>query len=213
MSDWKWLTPDVVQSFCVGIITIISAVGWAGSFIKSHKEKQKKDTQSVSRTIEKQCLIDESILNKMEEVKEYYNADRVHFYDFHNGVHYSNGRSAKKLSCTYEKVRFGVEPIKRIMKDIETSDIPVFLNRLFTDCKFSIKSVEELREEKDIMYIYMKRSGVKSLYVMAVKNQNHEPIGFIMLQYLVNKAPDIDNDGEFLQRFRWFMEEQLKQML
>lgn len=207
--DWKWLTPDLVQNACLGVLTILSAIGWVGNFLK----KRQKDTQSVSKTIEKQCLIDEIILSKMEEVKEYYNADRVHFYDFHNGIHYSNGRGAKKLSCTYEKVRFGIEPIKRIMKDIETSDIPVFLNKLFNECRFGIKNVEELKEEQDMMYLYMKRSGVKSFYVVAVKNQFNEPIGFIMLQYLFNKQPEISFYDEYLQKFRWFMEEQLKQML
>lgn len=207
--DWKWLTPDLIQSACIGVLTILSAIGWVGNFFK----KRYHDTQSVSKTIEKQCLIDETVLSKMEEVKEYYNADRVQFYDFHNGVHYSNGRSAKKLSCTYEKVRFGVEPIKRIMKDIETSDIPVFLNKLFNECRFGIKNIEELKEEKDMMYLYMKRSGIKSFYVVAIKNQLNEPIGFIMLQYIYNTQPEIGYYDEYLQKFKWFMEEQLKQML
>lgn len=207
--DWKWLTPELVQSASIGILTILSAFGWVGNFFKNRKV----NSQSVSKTIEKQCLLDEDILNKMEEVKECYNADRVHFYDFHNGVHYSNGRSAKKLSCTYEKTRFGIEPIKRVMKEIETADIPFFLNKLFSECKFGVRDVEKLKEEKDMMYIYMRRSGVKSFYVLSVKNQDKEPIGFIMLQYIQNEMPEIGYYDEYIQKFKWFMEEKLKKML
>lgn len=211
----KWLTPELVQGACLGLLTILSAIGWVGTFIKNHKEKNNKDSQNVSKTIEKQCLIDGDIIDRMENVKEFYNADRVHFYDFHNGVHYSNGRSAKKFSCTYEKVRFGIEPVKRIMKDIETSDVPVFLNKLFSECKFEIANIEDIKDTMDTTYLYMKKAGVKSCYVMAVKNQSKEPIGFIMLQYVNNTMPKMGRleDLEYLQKFKWFMEEKLREMI
>ena len=68
---------------------------------------------SVSKKVPRQSEIDIKVLNRMEEVKEIMDADRVHVYEFHNGEHYANGRSALKVSCTYEVCKAGVNSIQR----------------------------------------------------------------------------------------------------
>lgn len=49
-------------------------------------QKVKTDVKSaVPKKIKGQVAVDSEITNKLENLKEYLNADRVQIYDFHNG--------------------------------------------------------------------------------------------------------------------------------
>lgn len=61
---------------------------------------------SVNYKIPKQSQIDLNILKRMDEVKELFNADRIHVYNFHNGEQYTNECSALKVSHNYEVCLF-----------------------------------------------------------------------------------------------------------
>lgn len=48
-------------------------------------QKAKTDVKSaIPKKIKGQVTIDSEVTNKMEDLKEYLNADRVQVYDFHN---------------------------------------------------------------------------------------------------------------------------------
>lgn len=87
--------------------------GIAGLLVALDKAK-KSIEETIPQKIKKQCDIDYLIINKMEEAKEFLRADRVQVYDFHNGGHFANGRSALKSSCTYEVCRAGLKAFKCI---------------------------------------------------------------------------------------------------
>ena len=69
------------------LIVAIGAVVVA--IIKSYKNT-KKEIDTLPKKIKHQVNIDDSIISKMEDLKELLNADRVQVYDFHNGGHYAN---------------------------------------------------------------------------------------------------------------------------
>ena len=73
--------------------------------IKSKKEIE----ETLPQKIKKQCNIDMCIINRLESIKDFLKSDRLQIYDFHNGIHYANGRSALKTSCSYEVVRAGIK--------------------------------------------------------------------------------------------------------
>ena len=93
-----------ITSMIISLTALLTAV--AGLFVALNKAK-KTIEETIPQKIKKQCNIDYLIINKMEEVKELLNADRVQVYDFHNGGHFANGRSALKVSCSYEVCRAG----------------------------------------------------------------------------------------------------------
>ena len=97
----EWLT-----AILVGITAVISA---AGTLVVTAMKTKKQIEDTIPKKLKKQCGIDTIIIQRMEEVKEILDADRVQIYDFHNGDHYANGRSALKTTCTYEVVRTGVK--------------------------------------------------------------------------------------------------------
>ena len=55
------------------------------SFLKKYVANLKKDAKgAIPKKIKGQVTVDSSVTNKMENLKEYLNADRVQVYDFHN---------------------------------------------------------------------------------------------------------------------------------
>lgn len=59
---------------------IVSITALIVAIIKSKKEIE----ETLPRKIQKQCSIDIEITNRLEDIKELLNADRVQVYDFHN---------------------------------------------------------------------------------------------------------------------------------
>jgi len=109
------------------LTNIILAIGALFVAIRSTK-KEIEDT--LPRKIPKQTSIDMEITNKMEELKEFIQADRVQIYDFHNGGHYANGRSALKTSCSFEVVRAGIKGHQKELQAVPLSCIPQFIQEL-----------------------------------------------------------------------------------
>lgn len=68
-----------------GIIIALTALVTAiPSLIVALINAKKEIKNSIPKKIKNQCNIDNEIIKRMEELKEYLNADRVQVYDFHN---------------------------------------------------------------------------------------------------------------------------------
>ena len=116
-----------ITTIIVSITALITAIG--GMFVALKKTK-KEIEETIPKKIKKQCDIDIEIVKRMEEIKEFLNADRVQIYDFHNGGHYANGRSALKVSCSYEVCRAGVKSYQMYLQSIPLNCIPQFIKEL-----------------------------------------------------------------------------------
>ena len=123
----------------LGIGAILLAI------IKVYKNA-KKEVESIPKKVKKQVSVDTEITDAMESLKERLNADRVQVYDFHNGGHYSNGRSALKVSCSYEVCRTGIAPKQAMLQSIPISCISKFVNKILNDETFEVKKLEDIKE-------------------------------------------------------------------
>ena len=72
---------EEITSIIIGLTALVTAL--ASLFLALVKAK-KEIENSIPRKIKSQCNIDNEIIKRMEELKEYLNADRVQVYDFHN---------------------------------------------------------------------------------------------------------------------------------
>ena len=97
--------------------------------IKLDKVMDEKKSD-IPKKIGKQSEMDCLIMKEAEKLKEFLNADRVQVYEFHNGTHYANGRSALKTTCTYETCRYGISSCLNILSGIPLSIIPNFIKTL-----------------------------------------------------------------------------------
>lgn len=162
---------------------------------------------SVSSKVPKQSQLDIKVLNRMEEVKELLDADRVHVYEFHNGEHYANGRSALKVSCTYEVCKAGVNSIQRESMSIPISVMPRYIANILDN---SIVDTEDINNIKDVMpatYNMKVSQGIKAYTNVVIMNSLKEPVGFIEVQWFDRKRFN-KNDHELL-RLAAFIEENI----
>lgn len=164
-----------LTSLIISLTALITAIGGLlVAFTKTKKEIE----NSIPKKIKDQINIDNEIIKRMEELKEFLNADRVQVYDFHNGGHYANGRSALKTSCTYEVCRTGCRSYQMYLQSIPLSCIPQFIETLLNKEELKINNLENIKESMNSTYNLKKEQGVKSFYDIIIHNKYKEPIRF-----------------------------------
>ena len=200
-----------VSALLVGLTAIISA---AGTLVVTAEKTKKQIEDTIPKRLKRQCDIDSIIIQRMEEVKEILQADRVQIYDFHNGGHYANGRSALKTSCTYEVTRAGVKGYQMYLQSLPLSAIPRFTKTLLDNCELNVNDLESLKDTMPSTYNIKKEQGVRGFYDIILENKNKEPIGFLGIQY-VNSSHKTYNNNEKKEvlRLKFFLEENLERMI
>lgn len=200
-----------VSALLVGLTAIISA---AGTLVVTAEKTKKQIEDTIPKRLKRQCDIDSIIIQHMEDVKEILQADRVQIYDFHNGGHYANGRSALKTSCTYEVTRAGVKGYQMYLQSLPLSAIPRFTKTLLDNCELNVNDLESLKDTMPSTYNIKKEQGVRGFYDIILENKNKEPIGFLGIQY-VNSSHETYNNNEKKEvlRLKFFLEENLERMI
>ena len=180
------------------------------AIIKVYKNT-KNEVESIPKKVKKQVTVDTEIADAMESLKERLNADRVQIYDFHNGGHYSNGRSALKVSCSYEVCRTGIAPKQAMLQSIPISCISKFVNKILNDEKFEVKNLEDIKEEMPATYQLKKDMQLNSFYDIAIKNKQNEVIGFLAIQFVKNQYNvKTEKDKEAILKLKFLIEEKFE---
>ncbi len=166
-----------------------------------------KNSLSVGAKVPKQARTDIEIIKRMEQVKELLGADRVLVYEFHNGEHYANGRSALKFSCTYEVYRAGVQPVQSKLNSVPISCVPRFITALLDEEFIKQDNVEEIKDMMPATYELRKNLGVTSYQDLVIKNKLGEPVGFIAVQWCNGRK--MCSDDKEIYRLAAFVEEHI----
>ena len=200
-----------ITSMIISLTALLTAI--AGLIVALNKAK-KTIEETIPQKIKKQCNIDYLIINKMEEAKEFLRADRVQVYDFHNGGHFANGRSALKTSCTYEVCRAGVKSYQMYLQSIPLNCIPQFVSKLLNDNKMQINNLEDIKEIMPATYSLKKSQNIKSYFDIILNNEFNEPIGFLAIQYEnENKVNFSEKELNEILKLKFFIEENLEKMI
>ena len=200
-----------ITSMIIGLTALLTAI--AGLIVALNKAK-KTIEETIPQKIKKQCNIDYLIINKMEEVKELLNADRVQVYDFHNGGHFANGRSALKVSCSYEVCRAGIKSYQMYLQSIPLNCIPQFIKTLLNKNRMIINDLEEIKDIMPATYSLKKSQNVKSYFDIILNNEFNEPIGFLAIQYeSINKVNFSEKEINEILKLKFFIEENLEKMI
>lgn len=201
---------NFLNDFALLIVAVSATIV---AIIKSYKNT-KSEIDTLPKKIKYQVNIDDSIISKMEDLKELLNADRVQVYDFHNGGHYANGRSALKTSCSYEVIRTGVSHKQSYLQSIPLSCLSRFVSKLMNDGFLEVKNLEEIKDEMPSTYQLKKDMEINSFYDVILSNKNGEPIGFLAVQYVKNEYNILsEKDKQEVLKLKFFVEEQLETMM
>lgn len=208
--DWDAIL-DEIKTIGTALGTVIFTGYITYKTFSSKLEKwREEDKVNVSKNIEKQSKLDCEIMTEADKLKELLNADRVQIYEFHNGVHYANGRSALRTSCTYEACRFGIERCIDRLSGIPLSVIPTFIKVLLDKGELLVKDLEDIKETMPSTYNLKKSMSVQSFYDFTIHNTNGEPVGFVAVQFCGGDIKNLNKDA--VKRFAWFVESKLLEM-
>lgn len=202
---------EEITNIIINLTALLTAIA---ALIVALSKAKKTIEETIPQKIKKQCNIDYLIINKMEEVKELLNADRVQVYDFHNGGHFANGRSALKVSCTYEVCRAGIKSYQMYLQSIPLNCIPQFIKMLLNKNRMIINDLEEIKDIMPATYSLKKSQNVKSYFDIVLNNEENEPIGFLAIQYEnENKVNFSEKELNEILKLKFFIEENLEKMI
>jgi hypothetical protein len=176
MSGWI----ELVIAFVTGVIGPITVL-----YIKSKLDQNKKKPDMVKETLR----VSELVTNKIEHIKEEFNADRVWITQFHNGGNfYPTGKSMAKFSIMYETVNPGVSSVQGNFHNIPVNLFSKSINQLLSNDVIEIPDYkDETIATYGLKYI-AEDTGCKSGYLFAIKTIDDRFIGTLGIEYTKRKT-------------------------
>lgn len=160
--------------------------------------------------VKAQAEIDLKIIKEMDYYKELLKADRVLLFEFHNGQHYSNYRSALKMSASYEVYRAGLTETAQACSGIPIASMPHFVSAITNEGYVICKDLEDIKNEMGSSYNFKKALGIKSFYDVALRDKENNVIGFVAVQWNGDMPEDIT--AQSVERLAWYLEECIKEL-
>ncbi len=198
---------ETAQSIGIVIAEILLAIYFCKQYIDSYKAKH---PGNISEDVIKQNPIDLAIIEKMDHYKELLKADRILLFEFHNGQHYSNYRSALKMSASYEVYRAGLESSREKCSNLPIAIMPKFISAITKEGRSYCHNIEEIKYDMGNSYEFKKSIGIKSFYDIAIKDVNGNVIGFVAVQW--NEEMPTDINMLDIEHLAWYMEEAVKRL-
>ena len=173
------MSTSVIVAFITGVFGPIIVL-----YVKSLIEK-KKPTDMVQDTLR----VSELVTNKIEHIKDEFEADRVWITQFHNGGHfYPTGKSMAKFSIIYESVSPGVSSVQSQFHNIPVNLFSKSINQLLEN---DVIEVPDFKDNETATYglkYLAEETGCKSEYLFAIKTIEGKFIGTLGIEYTKKKT-------------------------
>ena len=203
--DW-----EAVRECAIAISSVMAALAIGiMTFKKRMDEYFDKKKENVPGKVIKQSDIDNKILLKMEQAKEALMADRILVFDFHNGEHFANGRSALRMSASYEVTRYGIERKQQDLQKLPLSILPNLIRELLEKGSFIVDNFENFKDMQP-EYSICSVLKMKSLYKYIIQDSDGAPVGFISIEF---KSITKDINEEIVNKLIWFVEEKINDLV
>jgi hypothetical protein len=169
------LSTEVIVAFITGVLGPILIM-----LIKNEVERSNKKPDVVADTLQ----LGKMVLDRIDYIKEEYDADRVWLAQFHNGGNfYPTGRSMTKFSFIYESVGIGAHSIQSNFQNIPVNLFTKSLNELLKNDVIRIPNFgDETVATFGLKYL-AEDTGCKSGYLFAIKTIDDKFIGILGLDY------------------------------
>lgn len=166
--------------------------------------------EDISQGVKHQSDIDLQIIERMDYYKELLGADRIFLFEFHNGQHYSNYRSALRMSPSYEVFRAGLESKQEACTNLPISIMPKLIYEITHNGLSSCKNIAEIKEDMGNTYEFNKALGIHSYYDVAIRDESGNVIGFVAVEWGTERPKNLNE--EHIQHLAWFLEEKIKEL-
>lgn len=176
------MTSTAIALISAGLTSIVGPI--IVHFIQLATDK-KSNKDLIKESLETNVLVE----NKVESIKEKYNADRVWVAQFHNGGHfYPTGKSIQKFSMFYETVSLGTSSIKMNFQNIPVSLFSRSINQLSEKDEVIIPDFSNKDIESYGLQYIADETECKSTYLFAIRNIEGRFIGIAGIDYIHNKV-------------------------
>ena len=170
----------VMIAFITGVIGPTTVI-----YVKNLLEGKNKKRDMVKDTLH----VSELINQKIENIREEFNSDRVWVTQFHNGGNfYPTGKSMAKFSVMYETVNSGVSSVQTNFSNIPVNLFSKSINQLL---QHDIIEISDYKDETIATYglkYVAEESGCKSGYLFSIKSIEGKFIGTLCLDYTKRKT-------------------------
>jgi len=175
MGEWV----GIIVAFITGVIGPILVLYIKNKLEKKEKPDMVKDTLRVS----------ELVNNKIEHIREEFNADRVWVTQFHNGGNfYPTGKSMAKFSIMYETVNSGVSSVQTNFHNIPVNLFSKSINELLNNDVIQIPDYKDETIATFGLKYVAEDTGCKSGYLFAIKTIDEKFIGTLGLDFTKKKT-------------------------
>jgi hypothetical protein len=188
MTDTIWVA---IIGGVIGPI-IVLASNW---YLNNKLGKKKKDM--VTEALE----VGELVTNRLDQIKEEYQADRVWLSQFHNGGHfYPTGKSIAKFSIFYETVSTNAPSLQLSLKNIPVALFSKSFNKLLSDDMIIIPDFKDENISTYGLRHIAEEYKNKSQYLFAIKNFEGRFIAILGVDYTAEKLTLTEEEIEELLR-------------
>jgi hypothetical protein len=171
---------SIVVAFLTGVAGPIIV-----TYVKHYLDKKKPDSDMVEEAIEVSKLIND----KIDDIKEDFNCDRVWIAQFHNGGHfYPTGKSIAKFSIFNEVVSIDTSSIQTNFQSIPVNLFSKVINELLENDIVSIYDFKDLKTTSYGLRNAAEASGCKSAYLFSIKSIEGKFIGILGIDYTKRKT-------------------------
>jgi len=184
-------------------LAVAFITGVVGPLIYLYVEKQRnklklKKIDTIQEAVGDSILIE----TELEDIREYFNSDRVWISQFHNGGNfYPTGKSIQKFSIFYEVAKKGVSSVSHTFNNIPCSLYPKAFDHMLNGDQKGI-FIPDYNDPKIATYGLKGAAesvGTKSTYVIPMFTLDEKFIGTIGLDYVSKKRKLTKDEWETFQ--------------
>ncbi len=198
---------DTAKYIGVTIAEIFLAVYFCRQYIDTVTKKI-----PIGKTVVEQNDTNLDIYKHMNYYKELLKADRILLFEFHNGQHYSNYRSALKMSASYEVYRAGLDSVMVQCTNIPIAIMPKLIRDITTKEYTYCPDIEMIKGDMGNSYNFKKSIGTQAYFDLPLHDKDGIIIGFVAVEW-ANAIPShvhLEEDyKDELFHLAWKLEEMI----